>query len=335
MCRWHNKKYIYWQYAKKMLLYLEFMSLLSPDQLDKLTMSMDLFRPSGLNDDLRVDLTEGDPFVAVDTRGPNEIDDAIRVKYSRQGGFLLQTAIADGSQLSASPDHVREALEMGESTYRGSRCITSMLPEVTIRQLELTPARSPQRALVIQSRFDANARPTADTEIYPATVRVETYRQAEFATHYLRGRGGANAPIARFSQALRDGRPDLNYDLPVALDGSKSNIMYGCEVAQDHMVLANHGITQAAMQRDIPLLYRRYPSVEATWGQGPGTRDRTFYLLGVEAPAEAEIPYARATSPLHEGVSLANHLLFGAFMAGEPLDAIGEMAFDMQGVLNK
>jgi hypothetical protein len=287
---------------------------------------MELFRPSGFNDGERQDLTKGSAFVAIDTRSPNEIDDAIRVRLRRGGGFIVQVAIADGSQIPVDSSLVQDAFGVKESTYRGKRCVSSMLPEVAIRQMELSPSRNPQRALVIESQYDSHAKPEG-VEVYPASVNVEAYRQAEFASRYMR-KEGSGAPIAQFVEAFRDTRDDLEYELPEALGGTLNNAVYGSRLVQDYMVLTNHAFTQHCRDRGIPILHRRYPTVEATWGKGDGTKDHYLYLLSNQQGAE--VPYARATSPLHEGASLANHLLFGAHVAGAGPEELTDLAWSMQ-----
>ncbi|HEU4914618.1 MAG TPA: RNB domain-containing ribonuclease [Candidatus Saccharimonadales bacterium] len=307
------------------------MGIFSREQLNVLTADLDLFRPSGLNDASRIDLTDGGPFVAIDTRSPYEIDDAIRVRRQRSGGFIVQAAIADGAQIPTDSDIVTAALKAKESTYRGKRCVNSMLPEVAIRQLELAPSRAPQRALVVETQFDRDALPKGDVSVYPATVKAEAFRQAEFATRYLR-REGPRAPIAQFVEAFRSHRSDLQYELPEALGGTQSNVIFGGRLLQDYMVLTNHAFTQHSLQRSVPVLCRRYPDIPAIWGHGSAPSDPSLRLLG-ENHTEGftpGIPYARATSPLHEGASLANHLLFGAYMADADQAELTELASRMQ-----
>jgi hypothetical protein len=313
-----------------MLIYVFIMSLLSPHQLDVLTARLELFRPSGLNDALRQDLTAGEAFAAIDTRSPNEIDDAVRVRMRRGGGFIVQLAVADGSQIAHGSELVRDAMASKESIYRGKRCVESMLPDLVIRQLELSPARNPQRAMVVESQYDADAAPDGEAQVYPATVRVDAYRQAEFASKYLR-KEGPNAPVAQFVERFRATRDDLSYELPQALGGPQNNATYGSQLVQDYVVLANHGFTRYGQDRGIPLIHHSYPDVQSTWGMSKGRLDPALYVLSGEHTGD--VAYARATSPLHEGVSLANHLLFGAHVAGAEADELARMASAMHGQL--
>ncbi len=313
------------------------MSFFNHDQLGALAKDLNLFQPSGMNDEHRIDLSGGAPFLAVDTRAPHEIDDAFRTRIRKGGGFLVQVAIVDGAQIPYGSDVATDAMRVKASTYRGKRCLESMLPEVAVRQLELSPALNPQRALVIESSYDRDAQPHGDARAFPAMVRVNTYRQAEFASKYLRQNGGMTTPVIRFVEALRQTRTGLDYSPPQALGGDTPNALYGSQVAQDYMILANHTLTQLGEERDIPLLHRRYPSVEATWGRGPAIAiDRTLHLLGrpTNNTVSGEIAYARVTSPLHEGASLANHILFGAHVAGVEASTLDEMAFEMSSMLN-
>jgi hypothetical protein len=302
------------------------MAILNREQLDALTERLELFSPSGLNDAKRRDLLDGAPFVAIDTRSPNEIDDAIRVRLKRGGGFIVQVAIADGAQIPARSRMTLDALRAGESVYRGKRCVASMLPLSAIRQLELSPNRNPQRALVVETQYDSDSAQTS-IDAYPATVNVEAYRQAEFASRYLR-REGLRAPIAQFIETFRSTREDLEFEPPEALGGTVKNAVFGSRLVQDYMVLTNHAFTQHNHDLGVPLLHRQYPDVESTWGNGVGLQDASIHLLnGYAGP---EIPYARATSPLHEAPSLANHILFGAHVAGVDHAELTQLATEMQ-----
>jgi hypothetical protein len=277
------------------------MALLNTEQLNALALNMGLFQPSGQNDEHRIDLSGGAPFVSIDTCSPYEIDDAIRVKIRRNGGFILQVAIADGAQIPYPSKIATEALDTKASTYVNKRCLVSMLPELAIRQMELIPAHNPQRALVVESRFDSYGQAEDDVTVFPGTINVEAYRYSEFASRYLRYNGGPKAPIARFVETFRSTRDDLQYDLPVAHGGSKTNVQYGSEVTQDCMVLTNLGFTSYCRKQNIPALHRRFATVELAWG-GPRI-DAAIHILNDEpAPEEGIVPYARATSPLHEGV---------------------------------
>jgi hypothetical protein len=297
------------------------MKLFSPDQLNTLTTEFGLFRPSGLNDQLRVDLTRGDDFVAVDCRGPKELDDGIRARRTKTGGYLVQVAIADGTQMPHDSPDVAEAMRKKKSSYAISAPV-SMLPQVCIQQLELSGKSRPQKALVYESKHDTDAQPIASPDIYPAWVNIKTYRYGEFSTRYLRERS-VRAPIIQFDRLSTEARGSSEYHLPVALGGLIGNADFAMRLVQNYMIQTNFGFATYARQGSLPMLCRLFSSVEAAWGIAQ--TDHTLYVMGADLPPEG-VPYARGSSPLRDAKSLANHLIVGRSLAGDSPDDILAMA---------
>jgi len=306
------------------------MSLLSPHQIATLTQRMNLFQPSGFNDELRRDLTEGAAFAAVDGENISEIDDGFRIRQTRNGGFLLQVAIADGSQVDYESEQLQGAMDAKASIYQGRRVVRSLLDKVVVQQLELRPGPEPRRALVVESRFDADAQPIATSDIFPAFVRVDSYSYSRFVANYLPRHGGKNSPIVQFEETFRNNRADLQPGLPVALGGSKQNVIYGNHLNQDCMVLTNLGVAGMAVEAEVPLLHRRFPTAASIWSSGKAvSTDKNLYIVGDHQTPDTGVPYARTTSPMHDGVSLANHILLGAYIAEEDPDILQVMAQEM------
>lgn len=293
-----------------------------PEMIARLSREFGGFEPSGLNDHCRQDLAAGPAFVAVDTR-PNEIDDAFRIRYTRGGGFLVQTAIADGSQIRPDSKEAAGAIAHGNSEFRGHRRVSDMLPDSVIGILELSPGTG-RRAMVIEDEYRPDGEQTR-TDVFPATITVERFGHAEFVAHYLRGNGGVRSPIVGFTRALRARQPYLHFDHPEALGGSQSNRQFANSVVQDVMVTANAGFT-AQTVGDVPLLGRVLPDESSLWGQHDTSRIQTGILL--EKP-EYGVPYAHISSPLRRRLSLINHLLWGAFVAGADRQTLLTMATTM------
>jgi exoribonuclease R len=176
--------------------------MFSVEQLDHLA-SIGIFRPSQLNDATRIDVShEPEPFIAVDCTYAHEIDDAIRVKRLRGGAFIVQAAIADGSQLSDTPQLVEEAITKRESTYSYRHIVKSILPFGVIRELEL---RQPvNRALVVSQRFSKDGEQIDEPEITPSIVRIRRANLHDFAWEHFDNarRSQYDSPMVSFNKVF-------------------------------------------------------------------------------------------------------------------------------------
>lgn len=208
------------------------------------------FTPNGLNDKYRIDFSRGEPFLAVDDN-PHERDDAFRIRSLRDGGFCVQIAIADGSQLSDRTDIVNRALTRGDSTYHwpGKH---HMLPQSVRRQLELTASHERQRATIVESTFGDDGYVTGISFIYSAYISVREMSYAYLSRQYIRVNGGLDSPIPRFLTGIRQAhqRPPV---YPISLGGNRSNHAYSHEVIQTLMEHANDVVPTFMAAKGIPM----------------------------------------------------------------------------------
>lgn len=295
--------------------------MFSANQLDQLA-HIGIFRPSGINDSQRVDLSrESIPFTAVDSSHAFEIDDAVRVlKLRRGGGFMVQAAIADGSQLSESPTLIGQAIDEGENQYTSTRVKKSILPTTVVRELELR--HEINRALVISQTFDSDGDSNGDVEIFPAIVTTVQANLHDFARDCLSAtaRRTEDSPITHFHtvhgdatgrRGRRIGKDSTSYEM----------IMFSQSVVSRLMVLSNLAITAWAEERGLPILYRKYeksaeaeeaidsPPARASYSAIPLSHD------GFTSSDGQSVHYTHGTSPLRRAADLVNHLQIGRLLA--------------------
>ena len=297
--------------------------LFSTEQLDALA-EVGVFRPNGLNDDRRVDMTDR-PFLAIDSHHPWEIDDAIRVSYQKSGGFIVEVAIADGSQFHPDDWLAQRAISRRMSNYTRSFVRGSMLPGLVVKELELSD-RSPHRALVISEKYSADTQSLGPPEIVPATVVSESLRFKEFGVNYLRhfGNQARSLPVVAFDRSFRKER-QIHYASPAVLGGDADPVDFSSRLVQTYMILANMAAARWCADNNVPILYRRLSKDETVWDEEPTPKEivRAKYtpLPGKDKNmyrySGTETSYTHFTSPLRRAVDLINHIQVGHLIAGQ------------------
>lgn len=302
------------------------MNLFSQEQLDNLA-HLGIFRPSGTNDDLRVDMRDGQPFYAIDPARPSEIDDAIRVRRRQDGGYVIQAAIADAAQLSEAPDAVDYAIRKRSNTYsRDGRLRRKILPRPVVAELELSDGEN--RALVISREYSPTLEAHDEVEITPAFVSTVTTRYGTFVHDYMNAEaaGQFHNPLVGFNHSYRK-----HHELPLLsartmVDEGHPLAVYGERLVETYMVLTNVAIAHWAAQTGVPILYRNFDREKTVWdelneekpvGGEYAPESEVHQGIGHIIP-EAAVGYTHATSPLRRAVDLVNHLQIAAHIAGTP-----------------
>jgi len=311
--------------------------MLVAEQQDKLLSSNGVFRPNGLNDERRVDMSD-DPFYAIDRKNPHEIDDAIRVDRLSDG-FLVRVAMGDGAQVSPHGEIFNSAVIARSNIYvdrKHSRLIRSILPEQAVRELELSRSRH-KRALVVSQVFDDSSTPVS-TELTPAYIHVEEYRNHTFGGHFLHrlGEGARNIPIVAFASRYRQAHGLPSPD-PFVLGGLESAQQFSSRLVSTYMVLANIAFASWAQENEVPILYRTFEGNQGPWDEEGGLLTRRAEFTsdpelhnGLPIQNQTATTYAQGSSPLRRGVDLVNHTQAGHHIAGLELP----YSYDNLGVLS-
>jgi len=281
--------------------------------------SIGVFHPSGLNDDRRVDLTD-QVFTAVDLLHAEEIDDAIRTRYLRNGGFLVEVAFPDGSQVVNRPDIVESAVTHGESIY-APRLASSMLDASVVKQLELRNVQK-RRAMVVSEEYDAEGRPLGNVEITPAFVKTECITPKELARRMFRSTSNAFLDFLLRRCAL-DGTPlPQPNQLPIGFEARK----IGELVVKTHAIHANRSVANWTEEREVTLLNRTYALAKKGSAFSPLATFSTARMGHEGVIRGQQVTYPRYTSPLRRPDDLINHIQSGWFIAtGETFYDVASM----------
>ncbi len=264
------------------------------------------FVPNRLNDDRRVDLTKA-PFFAFDCNMPEEIDDAVRV-VSLPSGFLKQIAIVDVGQIPLSDPLLANPHTLRNSQYRRNQSRSKrMMPEDITARLELSAGKY-KRAIVVSQTLDAQAQPTGEMEVFPATVRVQQRNMRQLGKAFNQ-RGTELSPIIGL---LRHGSSGdaFRRGIPKSIHRQWA---LGSRAVSVFMIDLNTSLSEWAQEKEIPVIRR-----SVSKGQTVGGR----YYVG-EAPEDGH--YMHASSPLRRKVDLFNMLNIAHYLqdpsAPAPFDA--------------
>ncbi len=122
----------------------------------------------GLNDDA-LDRT-GQAFVTIDNEDSRDLDQALFIERSEDGGFVVSYALADASYyvVPGSP-LFEESLQRGTSYYLPGLCVPMLPPELSEGLISLNP-NVERRALIFVMHLDASATPVK-TDLIRARIR--------------------------------------------------------------------------------------------------------------------------------------------------------------------
>lgn len=255
------------------------------------------------------------PFFAVDDRNPHEVDDAIRIDRLKNGGFLVESAIADGGQLAGNNELVDEAIRKRHNRYYRDEVTRAILPNECVDRLQLKNGYN--HATVIRQKFTKTLEQQGDVEIFPANVKVATMDYKGFGRQCLleMTKPDHPAPFVDFLEKFRAERGLKRR--AINPDSSPGNIRrHSIRMVGTFMVLANMAFAQWANQNDVPIIYREFPD-------GKQRNDDEDYIEGNPIYAnytpdllphhgiagfDSGILYTHVTSPLRRAADLLNHI---------------------------
>lgn len=120
-------------------------------------------------DDNALDRT-GQAFVTIDNEDSRDLDQALFIERSEDGGFVVSYALADASYyvVPGSP-LFEESLQRGTSYYLPGLCVPMLPPELSEGLISLNP-NVERRALIFVMHLDASAAPVK-TDLIRARIR--------------------------------------------------------------------------------------------------------------------------------------------------------------------
>jgi ribonuclease R len=213
------------------------------------------------------------PFITVDGETARDFDDAIFVEKDKSG-YILWVGIADVSHyVTAGSALDRDARSRGTSVYFPERAF-HMLPRALSENLCSLKPHEPRLAMVAKMFFDRNGIIQLDkTELMEAVIqskRRATYNeiQAEWDAN-KKNPAWEFAPQFELFELLRKVRQErgsIDFDLPeaelkVRPTGEVISILERPRIEahrliEEFMIAANEAVTEWALARDWPFLYR-------------------------------------------------------------------------------
>jgi exoribonuclease II len=277
-----------------------------------------------LADRQRVDLTDV-PFLAIDAANVHNADDAIFVKRHRNGCFVVMVAIADGLQLADYQDRIPVSITeqpSGNSNFKKKLSLNDAILGSEVSNLTLSGGGK-RSVLVIAQDFRADMELGGEPAIFHATAEVEAIDYDQLAVRCQTSRGHTREKILRAFDSTYKATHNLK---PALLSGVQTpdriNI-FGNELVQTYMVIANMAAAKWGSENDVPIIYRHFRSELHRWGNSIGT----IFPAGVRQSREPlpampkltadKTDYAYATSPLWRVVDLINHLQIGYSLTGQ------------------
>lgn len=283
------------------------------------------FVASGLNDATRIDISAGKPFLAVDGVQVHERDDAFRIKTLETGGFLVQIAIADTSQIPYEGQLVERAMARGDTRYFTRSQYRSMLPGGVRHQLELNSKHGVQRAMIVEADFNLSAEQRGAARIFPGLVRVLELGFGELSKYCLEVDGGESSPIIALDRALALRRNKVA-KLPIALGGILEDDIFGHKVVEHFMRHTNEQYLLNATDEGLPFF------IPAPRWHGHKAEIPQLCLPDSDTTTATRTTF---TSPLRRVTDLANHALFGAHLAGASTSEVVAIAEQLSGAMAK
>lgn len=256
------------------------------------------FEACGLNDERRVDLTRGRPFLAVDDTKTVGVDDAFRVNR-RNSGFDVEVAAADASQLLGHPTIVSCITDRYSSLYRTGKTAMT-LPRPIVLALGLQAGKR-QRALVIRQSFDRQGGRRGNPVLIPALIRAGRTTPEILAQTVLKN---PRHPLLTGAYLIEKRQPRKPTDVA---DPARLRRL-GSELVATYTTFANRLAAQWAGNEYVPVLCQRHAHLGMT-------AIEPYYAYSGTDTATEQPHYAQITSALRRGIDAINHMNLGHHLA--------------------
>lgn len=270
------------------------------------------------------------PFIAVDDYGVHERDDAIRALRTKDGGFVVQAAIADCGAITKVHHVVPLAIAARTNEYRGPKLTKSILPERIVKQFEL--GRGPSQAIIISQRFDPYANPLSDPDIFPANITTTKMHYDSFGDHCMREITPGYDQKSAFVEFTRLYRANRGLRMKtISLESNPQALKeHSSRVVATFMVIANIAVAKWAEANNLPVIYRHFPQnyspkmEDENHKEGDPiyaryTHDPKNLHFGLSGHPEGST-YTHSSSPLRRGADAFNHAQFHLFWQSEQHD---------------
>lgn len=225
----------------------------------------------------RRDLRE-ERIITIDGADARDLDDAVSLKRTVDGNFLLGVHIADvGHYVPVGSPLDKEAYRRGTSVYFPDRVIPMLPKELSNGICSLNPGED-RLTLSCEMEIDAKGRVVV-FDIFESVIRSTARMTYDDVNAILEGDGALKERYSFLGDLLfelddlrevlkkrREKRGALTFDFPEAkvildekgepLEIRKRVMGRGENIIEECMIAANETVASACYHRDIPLIYR-------------------------------------------------------------------------------
>lgn len=218
------------------------------------------------------------PFMTIDGETARDFDDAVYVE-KKEKGFFLWVAIADVSHYVREKSALdQEAFQRGTSVYFPERAFHMLPASLSEEWCSLKP-NVPRLALVARLHFSLSGEQKA-VELLEAVIqshRRATYSEIQSEWEAFLSQKNEVPPFLEAAFLLfqvlkkkREQRGSIDFDFPepeVKVNSKTGEVqaitlrsrLEAHRLIEEFMIAANEGVTDWAMQRKAPFLYRIHP----------------------------------------------------------------------------
>jgi ribonuclease R len=221
------------------------------------------------------------PFITIDGETARDFDDAVYVERSKGGGYVLWVAIADVSHYVHKGSALdKDAFSRATSVYFPERAF-HMLPRALSENLCSLKPNEPRLTMTARMEFDQEGL-RKSVEVMESVIQSQrraTYNeiQAEWEANRNNAKWEFAPHFALYQQIRkqRSARGSIDFDLPeaelkVEPTGEVISIKNRARVdshrlIEEFMIAANEAVTDWAMERGWPFVYRVHdvPAMQA------------------------------------------------------------------------
>lgn len=218
----------------------------------------------------------GDTVITIDGAHSKDFDDAISVRRTDDGGYLLGVHIADVSEYVREGSALdNEAFDRGTSVYFADRVIP-MLPEKLSNGVCSLNEGVDRLTLSVVMRFDAEAN-LISHEISKGVIRSAARTTYEGVQELLDGQGdlikygflmpmlSAAKPLAELLMAKRAARGSVEFDVgecEIVMDGEKvvdvvrRERLFTHKMIEEFMLITNETVAEHFEKLHVPFVFR-------------------------------------------------------------------------------